>query len=340
MNNRTILVWSYYALLPLFFLLIPLFYEYLLKLTETKKSGFAGNVFVLYLPAILVLIFNIFIYGNLTMVEKLSILYSQFQITEDPVSLYVFTGIIVKYVLFILAIIQISYYSYKVIPNLRLNKVLIKDDAFHLPNVDIKWLSYIFFSLVVFMIVNVVLNVLPPTYKANMIWVYNILMILTGAIIGYFGLKQENLNEYILRLSDFNNHDKSNSASRHKERSIAIVDEDKSSILNALKNLMESKKLYLDSKIKIEDLAEKLNVNKRVISIIINDEMSTNFYGYINDYRIRDSKNIIIDPEMNYLSMEGIAEKVGFSSKSSFYASFKKVTGKTPSQYKKDTLLS
>jgi len=39
---------------------------------------------------------------------------------------------------------------------------------------------------------------------------------------------------------------------------------------------------------------------------------------------------------MNHLSLEGIAEIVGFTSKSCFNDRFKKATGKTPSQYRKD----
>jgi len=162
-------------------------------------------------------------------------------------------------------------------------------------------------------------------------------MIITGALIGYLGMKQENLYKYIMKLYSINSKGLHKHSKRIKERSDKLTDEEKSDILEALKKLMESKKLYLNSKLTIDDLANQLKVNKRIISIVVNDEMGVNIYGFINDYRIREFKKIISDPDMAYLSIEGIAEKVGFRSKSFFNASFKKATGKTPSQYKQQS---
>jgi YesN/AraC family two-component response regulator len=136
-------------------------------------------------------------------------------------------------------------------------------------------------------------------------------MIITGALIGYLGMKQENLYEHIMKLSSINSKGIHKHSNRVKERYVKVAGEEKSDILEALKKLMESKKLYLNSKLTIDDLADQLNVNKRIISIVVNDEKGVNIYGFINDYRIREFKKIISDPDMAYLSMEGIAEKVG-----------------------------
>jgi AraC-like DNA-binding protein len=190
------------------------------------------------------------------------------------------------------------------------------------------------------MVINILFNLIANDHKVSMLLGYNILMIITGALIGYLGMKQENLYEHIKKLSSINSKGLHKPSNRINERSVKVAGEEKSDVLEALKKLMESKKLYLNSKLTIDDLADQLNVNKRIISIIVNDEMDTNIYGFINDYRIREFKKIISEPDMAYLSMEGIAEKVGFTSKSSFNSSFKKATGKTPSQYRQQSKIN
>jgi YesN/AraC family two-component response regulator len=60
--------------------------------------------------------------------------------------------------------------------------------------------------------------------------------------------------------------------------------------------------------------------------------MDKNFYGLINEYRVREVMHIVENNNYNY-TIDSIAEKVGFHSRSSFYACFKKYTGQTPKEF-------
>ena len=51
-------------------------------------------------------------------------------------------------------------------------------------------------------------------------------------------------------------------------------------------------------------------------------------------YRVEEAKKKLLDPAFKHLSVLGIAEEVGFSSKSSFNSVFKKHTGTTPSEFR------
>lgn len=57
---------------------------------------------------------------------------------------------------------------------------------------------------------------------------------------------------------------------------------------------------------------------------------------FINEYRIREACRRLLDDE-NYgnITFSAIGESVGFSSQVSFNRTFKKVTGITPSLYRK-----
>ncbi|WP_373493157.1 helix-turn-helix domain-containing protein, partial [Aquiflexum sp.] len=62
------------------------------------------------------------------------------------------------------------------------------------------------------------------------------------------------------------------------------------------------------------------------------------FFELVNGYRVEESKNLMMDEKLNHLSMIGIAFEAGFSSKTAFNTAFKKHTGMTPSQFKKEAL--
>jgi len=336
LNYPKELRWSYYLFVPLFLVFIPLFYKYLLSVTETKNTDLTGNDKILFLPSVVVLALNIFTFVNVPSAEKLTLLIEGNSVNGQVSDLFIYTGTFLRYGLIFLLISQITFYTFKIVSLLRSHKRIMEKDASHLPGVNIRWLSYIFINLILFMFISLVFNLAPAYYKGEVLWGFSILIIVSGALIGYLGLKQENLHEYIARLSYINGKEIDNSSKPANNRSAKLTQEEKSNILLALKKLMETKKLYLNSKLSINELSEHLNVSKRSISIVVNEELGTNIYGFINDYRISEAKNIIADSGMEYLSIEGISRQVGFTSKSSFYSSFKRSTGKTPLQFRKE----
>ena len=61
-----------------------------------------------------------------------------------------------------------------------------------------------------------------------------------------------------------------------------------------------------------------------------------NFYNFINEFRIEAAKEILQDPSSKGKNILQIAYEVGFNSKSAFNTYFKRLTGKTPSAYRKE----
>ena len=96
---------------------------------------------------------------------------------------------------------------------------------------------------------------------------------------------------------------------------------------------MEAEKPYLDAKLSLGSLAEKLDVSSHQLSKIINDDFQKNFNDFINTYRIEEFKRIIISGEHPNLTLISYGYMVGFNSKSSFNRSFKRITGKTPGDF-------
>jgi AraC-like DNA-binding protein len=80
-------------------------------------------------------------------------------------------------------------------------------------------------------------------------------------------------------------------------------------------------------------LADHLKVNKNLLSQVINSAYHQNFNQFINNKRIDFTLIKIRDKSWQNLSIEGMAESVGFKSRTTFNKAFKEKTGFTPSEY-------
>ncbi len=106
-------------------------------------------------------------------------------------------------------------------------------------------------------------------------------------------------------------------------------------ILKKLIDFMETEKSFQNSSFSLPELAKTLSVSPHHLSQILNENLGKNFFEFIAEYRIKEAKKILSSKENNHLKIEEVAEKVGYNSKSSFNTSFKKITGTTPSEFKK-----
>lgn len=94
----------------------------------------------------------------------------------------------------------------------------------------------------------------------------------------------------------------------------------------------EEHKPYLNSELRLNDLAEKLNISRHHTSQIINEHFDASFFDFVNSYRIEEAKKLLID--QNDLNITDIIFSSGFNNRVSFYKAFKKHTGTTPSLFK------
>ncbi|WP_026450337.1 helix-turn-helix domain-containing protein [Aequorivita capsosiphonis] len=98
---------------------------------------------------------------------------------------------------------------------------------------------------------------------------------------------------------------------------------------------MEQDKLYLNAKLSIHDVSEKLNIPRQYISEVLNEHMDVSFQDFINQYRVEEFIKRLKNHQNDHFTLLAIANEVGFNSKSSFNATFKKHKGLTPTEYKK-----
>ncbi|WP_282630136.1 helix-turn-helix domain-containing protein [Empedobacter sedimenti] len=116
------------------------------------------------------------------------------------------------------------------------------------------------------------------------------------------------------------------------------INEEKNTAIESLKDFMLKNEPYLDSSLTIQDLAEQVKMPVKDLSVLINLYMDKHFFDFVNEYRIEKAMKILKDPSQKQLTVLEILYQVGFNSKSSFNTSFKKYTGKTPTDFRKEAL--
>ncbi|AZA99354.1 AraC family transcriptional regulator [Chryseobacterium joostei] len=101
-----------------------------------------------------------------------------------------------------------------------------------------------------------------------------------------------------------------------------------------LELLCKNDHIYTDSTLNREKVAEKLGISAGYVSQIVNTITGDNFANYINQYRVEAVKEMISDPEYENYTLLTMGLEAGFTSKTTFYKAFKKVTSQTPNEYK------
>lgn len=156
-------------------------------------------------------------------------------------------------------------------------------------------------------------------------------IVLNISVIGFYGVKQTTI------FTNLQPKPATPEAPPKTERyaSSKLTADEAQVMVNKVKAYMEKEKPHLDSQLSLESLASALAMTRHDLSQVINDQFETNFFGFVNDYRVAAFKENLADKKYEHYTLLGIALETGFNSKSSFNSIFKKAEGMTPSEYKK-----
>lgn len=167
---------------------------------------------------------------------------------------------------------------------------------------------------------------------------FTLLLVLVWTL-AYWGLRQKPgfdgryIDEKIITVeSDVPSENSTDTEGEKKYERSALSSEQAQRIADKINAAMELEQLHLDSSLSLHKLAQHVAISPNYISQTLNETMGTNFFDFVNKWRIETAKPKIIANEDTVLN---IAMEVGFNARSSFYKVFKKETGKTPTEFRK-----
>jgi AraC-like DNA-binding protein len=116
----------------------------------------------------------------------------------------------------------------------------------------------------------------------------------------------------------------------------SLSEENKEIILSKITREMEEKNYFTNNLASLSGLAKQINESHHHVSQVINEQLDMNFFELLAKYRVEEAKKIILADKDKKITIEELAEQVGYNSKSAFNNAFKKLTSKTPSEFREN----
>lgn len=202
-------------------------------------------------------------------------------------------------------------------------------------NVNLDWMRKLIYTfgvvwsvLMIFTTIHHVFGLFSWSFCTNGLFLSLSVFIL---LIGFLGLNQKEIFvqypdkqiEYVI------------DEPKVKYATTLLKEDEMEDYIKIIEQYINEEKPYLNADISLPELSERMNIPSHHLSRVINEKLNLNFFDFINQYRVEEVKSRIHDPQYEHLSLLGIAFDSGFNTKSAFNRVFKKMTGMTPSEFKR-----
>ena len=293
---------------PVVFLAAPLLFLYIRELTARERR-FDKKDFLHFIPFVLCLIYLLPYYLK-SSGAKIQILISEYLQPTSRQWYYVRSAVLITQALVYLVLIAVNIVKYSRSVKQRKSpgdKAVLFEVRFFVIAAAVLWCA-----VVLRYAIETMPNLLVPLGASLLIY---------G--MGYLKMRRPEVESPERDESSVRKYEKSTLTAERSER-----------YLDKLVNFMEREQPFSDGDLTIQKLAEKLSIPANHLSQTINERLGQTFSDFVNSYRVEAAKRKLLDPAFRHLSVLGIAEEVGFNSKSSFNSVFKKHANMTPSEFR------
>src|SRR6478736_3023655 len=251
--------------------------------------------------------------------------FNSLAVDNSFIKIFIFHPKLPIVIFWVIVVIQFICYQIYIQRKWRVYQTMMQQEVSNTENINISWVN---FFMTVFMIIDVfflfALFVIIHLDYVMLLWkLAGIVFALSVFALGYKGILQRE----IFYTDEITSIDPPAPA--------AYAKPDQQLIDKLIIHIVE-KKSYLDSELTLSSLAKEINMSRTQLSQLINDGLGENFYDFINKYRVEEVKRLMTDQQAKNFNLLGIALEAGFKSKSTFNLIFKRFTGLTPTEYRKN----
>ncbi len=270
-----------------------------------------------------------------------SLIYKSFKLTSQNLLHFLPLGFFL--ILLITVDIQVQFYAWAIFISIFAYNVLSFYMLYHYSKISkmidgnydrlrLNWFKAVLWISLLIIIANVVSFILQPDSNSSpsspdAIILFLLILIMINFIV-FQALKHPEI------FVDIDDVEIKNLVSESKKNQPV---EKYESIFSEIETIMQKEQLYLNPDFLITDLAKVLKQPYKRISQAINTNTDLNFSEYVNKYRINEVKSYFENPVHQSKNVLEVMYECGFNTKSNFNRAFKKFTGFTPSQFKKNS---
>ena len=316
-------LYSYIEFIYIFSMLAlhPLFYNYLLLLSDKwnlKKTliRLTPAIFLGFLALLMTLMLN---------PEERVLYVKETLIDKNLKELNLNTLIGIKGVIFFISrmvfLIQVGFFGIKGVQLANKHNQQIEEYYSNTEGKTLNWVRLISIIIIVAATASIAFTFIGRSYFSHnevSLLIPSVIFSIFLFIIGFIGNHQVQIS------TDFG----------VEEFEIDFNDVKIEKLKNQLVELFEINKIYKNSELRIPSVSEILNTNRTYVSKLINEEFQMNFNEFVNEYRVKEAKQLLDSKNNNQFTLEYIAEESGFGSLNSFTRVFKAKTGLTPGRFR------
>ncbi|MBI3218678.1 MAG: AraC family transcriptional regulator [Bacteroidetes bacterium] len=315
------------------YLLFPIFIFFAM---DTVQENYGKRWMLLFIP---VLCSACFLIADLFIINSYDAAALQKLYETPPISYHIiYKG---NQILFLVALIWL-------IKRLRQYARNIKQQFSFIDPIQLSWLTQISWAYLALMVVSILIFVISnfQWLPINIHSAYSIVslgVVLAVFYISYHGIRQYTVAEYygqkaaeeipleepVLTTP---------AASPEKYKTSSLTNAEQEMIYQNLLRLFEDKKVFLEAKLQLQEVADALNVTTHNLSQTINSITGKPFYDFVNGYRVKHLQKLLADPAMKRFTILALGMDSGFNSKASLNRIFKAETGLSPKEYQLQTL--
>lgn len=194
------------------------------------------------------------------------------------------------------------------------------------------------------------LRLTEENYRSKQIFFFILLSVISIGLIIFIILYRKNKSKYIslvqknqdwaqelVPYTSFEDEKKDIEDEHEKvcEEKIENVSSEEDRILmRKVYEVVIKEKIFKDLDLTLDSLSKKMDINRNYLSKAINRTTGKNFNTYINEHRVKEAIKLLSSEKSDIISIDAIALEVGFNNRTSFYQSFKKITGLSPSDFR------
>lgn len=316
----------------------PLFYYYIRLLTKDEQINWKWMWSLL--PAILLFSFSLILYFVMSTSEiegyVQGVMYhkSEFFNTSNLLQLQLIKNKLFK-IIFLIQVPVYLYLGYKIINKFDWE---IKNFYSNVTNKNICKVRGVLFAFVFASVISIISSAIGKDYfidKPFLLMIPSITHSIFLIAIVYVGYKQSfTVSDYKKELLLVPSHDTLDDM----EKSVENHNFHSHSPKELLEKLLEKDKIFINSDLRITDVAKLMGTNRTYVSRIVNEDLQTNFNDLINKCRVEYAKELMNNDNYNHLTLSDIAFKSGFSTTSSFYRIFNNFEKVSPGKFRKNIL--
>jgi len=200
----------------------------------------------------------------------------------------------------------------------------------NLESKTIRWVNLLLYSFVASSIMSIVFSVIGKTIFFDNTILLLIPSLIFSALLFLIGMQGYIQDHTVVDLV----------IDERQKHDVSDIKKFNTSILkDNLLEIFNEDAIYKQTDLKITQISSLLKTNRTYISNLINTEFSCTFNEFVNQYRIKEAKRLLIEKSLKFYSLDYVCEKSGFGSLSTFIRVFKDSEGITPGRYRDKKLI-